>query len=224
MKRREFLAGTAALALWPGVARADIPQPYDWTAMPPFTDRQAFIDWAVAARGEDPKFLGQRFDRFLVMVANGDLKDDRNKRAFLMTPREEFVLTQNLPRAYDIAFLDIGFGVTISGPHLVGRMTSAHRRADGRQGARDRHRLGLPVGLSRPTSPTRSGRSRSSSRWPSAPARTYDALIGAGYTEFKAITTQERRRLLWLGGRGAVRQDHRHLRHRPHSARRCCSS
>ena len=41
-----------------------------------------------------------------------------------MTPREKFVLKQNLGRAYDHAFLDIGFGVTISGPHIVGRMTS----------------------------------------------------------------------------------------------------
>ena len=58
------------------------------------------------------------------MVRNEDLADDRNKRAFLLTPREKFVLKQNLGRAYDHAFLDIGYGVTISGPHLVGRMTS----------------------------------------------------------------------------------------------------
>src|SRR5262249_61571749 len=41
------------------------------------------------------------------------------------TPREEFTLRQNLGRAYDHAYLDIGFGVTISGPHVVSRMTSA---------------------------------------------------------------------------------------------------
>ena len=58
------------------------------------------------------------------MVRNEDLVNDRNKRAFLLTPREKFVLKQNLPRAYDHAFLDIGYGVTISGPHIVGRMTS----------------------------------------------------------------------------------------------------
>jgi len=34
------------------------------------------------------------------------------------------VLARNRARAYDHAFLDIGYGVTISGPHLVGRMTS----------------------------------------------------------------------------------------------------
>ena len=64
-------------------------------------------------------------DRFQIMFYNKDVLDDRNKRAFLLTPREEFVLPQNLGRAYDHAFLDIGYGVTISGPHLVGRMTTA---------------------------------------------------------------------------------------------------
>ena len=58
------------------------------------------------------------------MVRNEDLANDRNKHAFLLTPREKFVLQQNLARAYDHAFLDIGYGVTISGPHIVGRMTS----------------------------------------------------------------------------------------------------
>ena len=42
----------------------------------------------------------------------------------MLTPREEFVLDRNRDRAYESAFLDIGYGVTISGPHLVGRMTS----------------------------------------------------------------------------------------------------
>ncbi|TIT61894.1 MAG: protein-L-isoaspartate O-methyltransferase [Mesorhizobium sp.] len=79
----------------------------------------------VANRGEDPKLLAERFDRFQIMVYNKDVLDDRNKRAFLLTPREEFVLPQNLGRAYDHAFLDIGYGVTISGPHLVGRMTTS---------------------------------------------------------------------------------------------------
>ena len=48
-------------------------------------------------------------------------------------PREKFVLQQNLSHAYEHAFLDIGFGVTISGPHIVGRMTS---NIDGKLGER----------------------------------------------------------------------------------------
>jgi protein-L-isoaspartate(D-aspartate) O-methyltransferase len=83
-----------------------------------------FVAWGVAQRGEDPKFLGERFDRFGAMVRNEDLVNDRNKHAFLLMPREKFVLQQNLSHAYEHAFLDIGFGATISGPHIVGRMTS----------------------------------------------------------------------------------------------------
>ena len=48
-------------------------------------------------------------------------------RAFLMTPREEFAAVNPAihKRAYEHAFLDIGYGVTMSGPHLSGRMTNA---------------------------------------------------------------------------------------------------
>jgi protein-L-isoaspartate(D-aspartate) O-methyltransferase len=126
VQRRDFLissAGAALAAALPAVARANVPAPYDWTAMPPMDDRQGFIDYMVKNRGEDPLYLGERFDRFQVMVRNKDLTDDKTKRAFLFTPREEFCLKANLARAYDNDFLDINFGVTISGPHLVGRMT-----------------------------------------------------------------------------------------------------
>ena len=114
-----------ARAAVPSLSGSDVPTANDPNAMPPMDSRQVFIDWMVKKRGEDPNYLGQRFDRFLQLVGNRDLRDERNKRAFLMTPREDFVLTPNLPRAYDNAFLDINYGVTISGPHLVGRMTSA---------------------------------------------------------------------------------------------------
>ncbi len=128
MNRRSFLAGTAFGVIAAGqatFAQAAVPEPYDWTAMPPMDDRQAFIDYMVQHRGEDPTFLGQRFDIFLNTVQHKDLWDDKDKRAFLMTPREEFVLKRNLDRAYASDFLDIGFGVTISGPRLVARMSSS---------------------------------------------------------------------------------------------------
>ena len=49
-----------------------------------------------------------------------------------MTPREEFVTAENLARAYVWHHLDIGFGVTITGPHTVARMTNtlAIKRGD----------------------------------------------------------------------------------------------
>jgi len=125
--RRQFIAGAAGLiagSLAPRLAMADVPTAFTFDMAPPMDDREKFIAWGVAQRGEDPKFLGERFDRFRAMVRNEDLVNDRNKHAFLLTPREKFVLKQNLVRAYDHAFLDIGYGVTISGPHIVGRMTS----------------------------------------------------------------------------------------------------
>ena len=127
MQRRQFLAGAAVFAggaFVPRLASANIPTPFTFELDPPMDNREKFIAWGVAQRGEDPAFLGERFDRFVALVRNEDIWDIRHKRAFLLTPREKFVLKQNLSRAYANAFLDIGFGVTISGPHLVGRMTS----------------------------------------------------------------------------------------------------
>ena len=66
---------------------------------PPMDSREKFIAWGVAQRGEDPKYLGERFDRFGALVRNEDLWDDRNKRAFLLTPREKFVLHAAICRA-----------------------------------------------------------------------------------------------------------------------------
>ena len=95
MRRRDFLAGTAcafAETFLAAPASANVPVAYSWAEMPPFDKRDAFIAWGVKDRGEDPKYLGERFDRFRVMVANKDVWDDADKRAFLMVPREEFVL------------------------------------------------------------------------------------------------------------------------------------
>src|SRR5208282_5081270 len=127
VQRRQFIAGAAGLiagSLAPRLALANVPTPFAFDMAPPVDNRDKFVAWGVAQRGEDPKFLGERFDRFGAMVRNEDLVNDRNKHAFLLTPREKFVLQQNLSRAYEHAFLDIGYGVTISGPHIVGRMTS----------------------------------------------------------------------------------------------------
>jgi protein-L-isoaspartate(D-aspartate) O-methyltransferase len=192
MQRRDFIALTAAAAavsLVPGVALADVPVPFDPSLAPPMDDRQKFIDWMVKNRGEDPKFLGLRFDRFQHMVANKDILDDRNKRAFLFTPREEFVLKQNLDRVYESAFLDINYGVTISGPHLVGRMTTAIEvqpgdkileigTGSGYQSAYLSHLTDKvwTIEIIKPLAERTRG--------------FYDALIAKGYTEFKGITSK----------------------------------
>jgi protein-L-isoaspartate(D-aspartate) O-methyltransferase len=127
MQRRTFLLGAGgalAAAAMPRIAMANVPKPYSFDIAPPTSTREAYVGWMMANRGEEPKFLNPRWSRYEVLVNNKDVLDERNKRAFLMVPREEFVLKQNLGRTYDHAFLDIGYGVTISGPHVVSRMTS----------------------------------------------------------------------------------------------------
>lgn len=125
MDRRAFTASLVAAGA-AGLVRpafANVPGPYSWDDLPPMDSREKFVAWGVKTRGEDPKFLAERFDRFRGLVGNKDIREPKDKRAFLLTPREEFVLKRNLGRAYEHAFLDIGFGVTISGPYIVGRMT-----------------------------------------------------------------------------------------------------
>jgi len=192
MKRRDFLAASAtvaAAAMAPRLAFADVPVPFDPSMNPPMDDKQKFIEWMVKNRGEDPKYLGLRFDRFRHMVANKDILDDRNKKAFLFTPREEFVLKQNLDRVYDSAFLDINYGVTISGPHLVGRMTTAINVQPGEKVLE----IGTGSGYQSAYLSHLTDKVWTIEIIKPLAARTrgfYDALIAKGYTEFKAITSQ----------------------------------
>ena len=127
-RRRMAVIGTLVVSMLTlGGGAAAQQAPYDITQItwPPLDGRQAFVDHMSAARGDDAGMLGWRFDRMQALANNGDLWRDREIAAFLMTPREIFALDRNRGRAYDHAYLDIGWGVTISGPHIVGRMTSA---------------------------------------------------------------------------------------------------
>jgi protein-L-isoaspartate(D-aspartate) O-methyltransferase len=192
VQRRQFLAGSAGLlasALVPRLALANVPTPFTFDMVPPTGSREEFVKWGVAQRGEDPKFLGERFDRYGVLVRNEDLWDDRNKHAFLLTPREEFVLKQNLSRAYDHAFLDIGYGVTISGPHIVGRMTST---IDVKKGEKVLE-IGTGSGYQSAYLAHLTDNVHTIEIIKPLAERTrgiYDALIDRGYTEFKAIATK----------------------------------
>jgi protein-L-isoaspartate(D-aspartate) O-methyltransferase len=192
LQRREFLAGAAGLmggALASRTALANVPTAFTFDLSPPMDSREKFVQWGVAQRGEDPKYLAERFDRYVALVRNEDVWDNRNKRAFLLTPREKFVLQQNLGRAYDHAFLDIGWGVTISGPHIVGRMTSTIDPKKGEKvleigtgsGYQSAYLSHLTynvytIEIIKPLAE----RTRA----------TYDALIAAGYNEFKSISSK----------------------------------
>jgi protein-L-isoaspartate(D-aspartate) O-methyltransferase len=140
--------------------------------------------------GEDPTVLGERYDRYQQLLAIYDLWTIADKRAFLMTPREEFVLPEDREQAYVGHYLDIGFGVTITPPGVVGRMTSA-------LGVRPSDKV-LEVG-------TGSGYQSAllsyltSKLWSieiieELATRTrgvYDRLIGKGYREYAAITSRK---------------------------------
>jgi protein-L-isoaspartate(D-aspartate) O-methyltransferase len=128
MHRRTFLtlsAAAAASAALPLRAMAAMPKPYSWDAIPPMDNAASFVKWMQDNRGEDPKYLRPRFERFQNMVGNRDVWETRNKRAFLLVPREEFALPSSRPIIYDVNYHDIGFGVTITGPRVVARMTSS---------------------------------------------------------------------------------------------------
>jgi protein-L-isoaspartate(D-aspartate) O-methyltransferase len=110
----------------PASATAPAAPAFDLSKLPnpPIDSKAKFVAYMVETRHEDPKMVAWRFDRAQAMIENKDVWREKELKAYLLTPREEFVLARNRARAYDHAFLDIGYGVTISGPHLVGRMTS----------------------------------------------------------------------------------------------------
>jgi protein-L-isoaspartate(D-aspartate) O-methyltransferase len=192
MDRREFLIGVAA-TLTAGLAaratHANVPAAYDWSASPPRENREAFVEWMTRNRGEDPRFLGQRYDRFRELVAHRDVWDEADMRAFLLTPREEFVTAENLDRAYEWHHLNIGFGVTITGPHTVARMTNTLeiRRGD------KVLEIGTGSGYQSAYLSNLTPNVWSIEIIPALARRTralYDSLIGRGYSEYRAIRTR----------------------------------
>jgi len=192
LSRRPFLLGagaTLASGLFPGPSIAGVPVAYDWNAAPPMDNRAGFIEWMQKQRGEDPKYLGRRWDRFQALLGHHDVWDKRDMRAYLLTPREEFVTKANLERAYEWHYLDIGYGVTITGPHSVARMTNSLEVQLGSKvleigtgsGYQSAYLANLTdkvfsIEIIKPLAE----RTR----------RLYDALIGQGYSEYKGITTK----------------------------------
>jgi len=192
LQRRTFLFSSLAVlasATLPRSTAANVSKPYSFDLFPPETGREAFIGWMQSNRGENPNYLGQRWSRYEALMRNRDLWDKRNIRAFLMTPREEFVLKQNLGRAYEHGFLDIGYGVTISGPHLVSRMTSA---IDVKLGEKVLE-IGTGSGYQSAYLANLTDKVYTIEIIKPLAQRTrgiYDGLIQRGYTEFKSVSTK----------------------------------
>jgi protein-L-isoaspartate(D-aspartate) O-methyltransferase len=192
MQRRQLLLGSLTAFGTACLARlgwANVPTAYSWELSPPLDDREAYIKWMIANRGEDPQLLQQHWSRYEAAVQARDIWDDRTKRAFLLLPREEFVLQRNVGRAYDHAFLDIGYGVTISGPHIVSRMTSTLNVSLGDKvlevgtgsGYQSAYLANLTdkvftIEIIKPLAERTRG--------------VYDGLIARGYTEYAAISSK----------------------------------
>jgi protein-L-isoaspartate(D-aspartate) O-methyltransferase len=189
MLRREFLLGAAAGALAACPARADAPQPFRRDFWPPMANKTDYVAWMLANRGESASRLGERFDRYQQLLSIGDLWSQADKRAFLMTPREEFVLPEDRERAYAGHYLDIGFGVTITPPGVVGRMTSALGVHPGDKILE----VGTGSGYQSALLSYLTGRLWTIEIIPELAERTrgvYDALIAKGYREYQAIATR----------------------------------
>ena len=191
LSRRRFIAGLAGVwaagAAGPGYANVTVP--YDRNAMPPMDDRAQFIGWMSQNRGEDAKYLGARWDRFQQLIARHDLWDKADMRAFLMTPREEFVTPKNLASTYEGHLLDIGFGVTITAPNTVGRMTNAIEVQPGEKVLE----IGTGSGYQSAILANLTDRVWSIEIIPALAARTrriYDGLIARGYSEYQAIASK----------------------------------
>jgi len=87
MLRRDFLIAAAAGVAAALPAYAGAPGPFRPDLWPPMARRADFVAWMAANRGENATFLGERFDRYQVLLSFYDLWTPADKRAFLMTPR-----------------------------------------------------------------------------------------------------------------------------------------
>ena len=191
MRRRDVLIGAAA-SLATSPAFADTPAPVKPPLpdlMPPLEDRAAYIAWMQANRGEDEAFTGPRFDRYKVLLDYNDLFTAAEKRAFLFTPREQFVLEKDRDNAYVGHYLDIGFGVTITPPGTMGRMTSSITVHPGDKVLE----IGTGSGYQSALLSYLTSKLFSIEIIPALAARTravYDTLIKKGYGEYGAITAK----------------------------------
>ena len=188
MLRREFLIGAAATLATS--ALADPPSGFQPDLWPPMNSRSDFIAWMQTHRGEDPVFLGRKWDRYLEVLKFNDLWTPADKRAFLFTPREEFVLPENRDEAYVGHYLDIGFGVTITPPGTMGRMTSALVLKPGERVLE----VGTGSGYQSALLSYLTNSVYTIEIIPELAARTrgvYDRLIGRGYREYANIQTQQ---------------------------------
>lgn len=95
------------------------------TELPPVGSEQEYLRWMLRHTKETEVYLKAKWLRSREILQRKDITEDRVLQAFLMAPREFFCRSYNMKRAYDDAAMPIGHGQTISGPHMVSRMTQS---------------------------------------------------------------------------------------------------
>jgi len=93
---------------------------------PPMNSETDYIRWMLSNTPEKENYLTAKWERAQAIIANQDVADPRIIEAFLRTPREFFSPAgTSASKAYAKPAMPIGYGQTISGPHLVSHMTQA---------------------------------------------------------------------------------------------------
>ena len=87
--------------------------------------RFGHIAWMLSRGDESRDFLEKKWNRAQAILGRKDITSESVLRAFLYTPREYFARPFNVKKAYDNTAIPIGFGQTISGPHMVSHMTQS---------------------------------------------------------------------------------------------------
>jgi len=91
---------------------------------PSMSSKTDYLKWMLSNTPEKKSYLTAKWARAQAIITNQDAVDPRVIEAFLRTPREFFCKAGiPLSEAYAKPALPIGYGQTISGPHLVSRMT-----------------------------------------------------------------------------------------------------
>jgi protein-L-isoaspartate(D-aspartate) O-methyltransferase len=186
IRRRDVLIGAAATA---AAAPFSATMALARDLSPPLNDKAAFVAWGKAHTSEDPVYLERRFDRYREVLSFNDLYTDREKRAFLLTPRQEFTRPEDKDQAYISRYIDIGFGVTITPPGTMGRMTSARQVRPSDKVLE----IGTGSGYQSALLSYLTSRIYSIEIIPELAARTrgvYDRLIASGYGEYASIATR----------------------------------
>ncbi len=123
-------AAAVAGAVEAVAAEVDVPL-FDITKRPvgpAYDSKETYLAWMLENTDQKEEFLLMKWARYGWIQSWSKipaLTHERVLQGFLKTPREYFCREWNLKRAYDHAYMSIGWGQTISGPEIVARMTNA---------------------------------------------------------------------------------------------------